>query len=367
MRQVEASRTIADQSRSYIRSLSADVVLDYDANGFSAQLDQLVKQSSELSRKQLIMKDKHGRAANEAQVWREQIDVIKAALADSRSALYKAVSRPNHVNCPLCGHEYENSIAEQFGLVEDHDQLANSLLHAQHKFRECESALTATHQALAEIQSDIDGIETLLSTKSADITLRDVVLCEGRREAFALIHNEILSLDIQIGSLLNAISLADARMKSATSRKKIKEIKDFFEQRVREFAEKLDVRLSESKPRLEAPTGGRGSEGPRSMMTYYYAFLHTSHRYTTSTFCPIVIDAPNQQGQDKKHISQVIDLILDKRLPESQIIIGIEDTIQISRDGIDLVTLAGPRNQLLREEYYQTASIIMRPYVAFLL
>ena len=42
---------------------------------------------------------------------------------------------------------------------------------------------------------------------------------------------------------------------------------------------------------------GRGSEGPRGLIAYYYAFLHTARRYSSSSFCPIVIDRPISKGK----------------------------------------------------------------------
>ena len=56
---------------------------------------------------------------------------------------------------------------------------------------------------------------------------------------------------------------------------------------------------------------GRGSERPRGITAVYYAFLHTARRYSSCAFCPIAIDAPNQQRQDD--MQRVLRFIIDKR------------------------------------------------------
>ena len=50
----------------------------------------------------------------------------------------------------------------------------------------------------------------------------------------------------------------------------------------------MDITISET-----------GSALPRALLAYYFTFLKIMNIYSTSTFCPIIIDSPNQQEQDK--------------------------------------------------------------------
>jgi hypothetical protein len=60
------------------------------------------------------------------------------------------------------------------------------------------------------------------------------------------------------------------------------------------------------------------------LLAYYYAILHTIHRYGSGTFCPVVIDSPNQQGQDDANLPKMLEFILDEQPPESQLVLGVE-------------------------------------------
>ena len=78
-----------------------------------------------------------------------------------------------------------------------------------------------------------------------------------------------------------------------------------------------------------------GSEGPRGIIAFYYAFLHTARRYSSCAFCPIVIDAPNQQGQDD--MQRVMRFIIDKRPADSQVIVATEDLFGLTEADATIV------------------------------
>ena len=88
-------------------------------------------------------------------------------------------------------------------------------------------------------------------------------------------------------------------MRAAVSLHRTQEIKAYFKDRLFEFAEYLSVRVDMGRaPSMVSMPFGRGSERSRGIIALYYAFLHTARRYSSCAFCPIVIDAPNQQRRD---------------------------------------------------------------------
>jgi hypothetical protein len=110
---------------------------------------------------------------------------------------------------------------------------------------------------------------------------------------------------------------------------------------------------------------GRGSEGPRGIIAYYYAFLHTARRYSSSAFCPIVIDAPNQQGQDD--MERVMRFIIDKRPADAQVIVATEDLFGLTEADATIVLVGERANQLLDDDKYDEVSDIVRPYLGQLI
>jgi hypothetical protein len=68
-----------------------------------------------------------------------------------------------------------------------------------------------------------------------------------------------------------------------------------------------------------------GSTLPRALFAYQFAIFELITEYSPATLCPFVIDSPNQQGQDKEHLPQILRFIADNQPPGSQLILGIEN------------------------------------------
>ena len=68
-----------------------------------------------------------------------------------------------------------------------------------------------------------------------------------------------------------------------------------------------------------------GSALPRALIAYYYAFFNLMKDYSTTIFCPLIIDAPNQGDQDIEHIDDIMRFINDNQPAGSQMILGISE------------------------------------------
>lgn len=67
-----------------------------------------------------------------------------------------------------------------------------------------------------------------------------------------------------------------------------------------------------------------GSGGPRSVLAYYAALWAACYGQMGSFQVPLVVDSPNQQGQDDINLPKIIQFICE-RLPQSaQLILGSE-------------------------------------------
>ena len=74
--------------------------------------------------------------SEERRLWLEQRDLVKATLAEMDESFAAALEQPADVACPTCGHHYDNSIADQFEIVQDKDGLFNALIISQEKLHE---------------------------------------------------------------------------------------------------------------------------------------------------------------------------------------------------------------------------------------
>jgi hypothetical protein len=193
-----------------------------------------------------------------------------------------------------------------------------------------------------------------------------VIAAQGRNEAGKIIRGRVAGIDDSISAKRRAEDAETELMKAAVNTKRSQEIRGFFKDKLFEFATSLSVRVDTTKqPSMTSMPFGRGSEGPRGIIAYYYAFIHTARQYSSSSFCPIVIDAPNQQGQGD--MQKVMRFIVDQRPADSQVIVATEDLFGLTDNDAAIVNVGKRKNQLLDEALYDEVSDIFRPYLGQLI
>ncbi len=97
-----------------------------------------------------------------------------------------------------------------------------------------------------------------------------------------------------------------------------------------------------------------GSGKPRALLAYYYSILQVIKENTTSTFCPIIIDSPNQQDQEKSNLDKILSFIVENKPEDSQLILGLVEMENIEFDGETIIL--DKKHSLLRENEYPTIS-----------
>ncbi len=365
-RTLEAEREVLHQTLQNMQALVTDVVLSFDLNDFQQESDQLLEESRQLHAEQLAYRQRLSDIADERRLWLEQRDLVKAALAEMDEAFAAALERPAEIACPTCGQHYDNAIADQFEIVQDKDGLFNALIISQDKLHELEAKAQVERGNIAQIENRLATINHLFSVRKANLSFRDIIAIQGRNEAARLIRSRVAEVDKAVGERLRGEQAASERMRAAVSRKRTREIRDYFTERLVAYTDHLSVRFDASRrPSMTSMPFGRGSAGPRGIISYYYAFLHTVRKYSSAAFGPVVIDEPNQQGQGD--MPRVMRFILDQKPTDSQVIVATHDLYGLTKQDATIITVGKRKDQLLDEDSYEEVSDILRPYLGQLI
>jgi hypothetical protein len=124
----------------------------------------------------------------------------------------------------------------------------------------------------------------------------------------------------------------------------------------------VDKLPEKSYKAIDARISELGSEQPRALLAYFVSILQTMKKFSSSTFCPVVIDSPNQQGQDDVRLPLMLAFIRDNLPAASQLILGVEDTSGVEFGG-HTITLT-ERYKLLQEAEYDEIREELRPMLA---
>lgn len=365
LRDAEGHRQGLVDALGHLRQIEPETAVFFDLDDFRAETDNLLAESRSLYDQQILYREKLSQVIETKSLWDAQVAVTRAALAEVDAVFESAVGHPVDVECPSCGEHYSNDIAARFGIAADAEALIQVLHDGQEQQR--------IHEVqIGKLRNDVDGVVTALArvqsalgVRRNELSLGEVVAAEGRNAATRILRDRVQDVDGSIGSFTSEIGELSKQMRSCVDRRRTDAIKGYFSNKLTEFAGRLDVRVGDARSRSISSTEyARGSEGPRGLAAYYYAFLHTTREYGSSAFCPMVIDAPNQQGQDAVHLPAIMSFLVKCRPPGSQLILGVEDAIGIEGADAKIVSVGKQRNQLLSEEMFEEVGEHLRPYIA---
>jgi hypothetical protein len=335
----------------------------YDLQEFAAECDDLVAESERL----LLLQDRHRRTVSdlheECHLLRAEVELLKSALSEMRGDFEMASALPLEVECPTCGQEYQNSLADRFGLIEDEGVLTKALTDALSKLEKAVERERAERDKLEAIEASLARIQKILDVRKQSLSFNDVLVAAGKTEAAKILR---VSLNEKV------VAARDSRIRSDTFRSSMNEYTDksrkaeiqkFYRTRLSMYSQQLDVHLDDpEKQSIVTVNVARGSEGPRALLAYYYAFLHTKINFTDNVRFPIVIDSPNQQGQDKVHLPQMIQFIFNHVPDGAQTIVATEDASGLDLEGVTIATYGEAKRQVLRKEEFDRVKVIFDPF-----
>jgi hypothetical protein len=360
-------RRAIERALNEVRDLVKEGALSYDLEDFAVEVEELVARSAELNRLQTNYRNDLARLENERDLWSEQQDILRASLNEMRETVRLAAEQPSSVECPTCGQHYENSLADQFGLITDFDGLFEAYQAGREKVSSLEAIIAKQRTSLQNVRSKLREVDAVLGQVRAETSLDDVIVARGRTETTLALRRRLGDIDAEIGAALAKLEAAEREMQLITDPKRTERITDYFQRCFAEFTAALDVRATFSTKGMSTSKLPRGSEGPRGLVSYYYAILHTAREFGSSAFCPILVDAPNQQGQDSEHLPAILTFLAERRPPSSQVIIASEESFGLEGEDIDVVGVGVRRNQVLDENSYESVAEVLRPLLGELI
>jgi hypothetical protein len=147
----------------------------------------------------------------------------------------------------------------------------------------------------------------------------------GAESAFSAFEVESAALKLDIDNRLSAIEKLTSQLKELTNTMRSKEIRKSFREAYASALISLNLPPIETgKLKLTSRPDLSGSGGPRSILAYYGAIWRTCLGKYASFSIPLVIDSPNQQGQDDINLPKVLKFIANDLPTGTQIIVGTE-------------------------------------------
>lgn len=339
--------------------------VDFTVNleDFKDEIKELLVECEKLKKDENALKEKLVELYNLKITITSQMEIARRAIDEARKDYNFAFEMDDEVSCPTCGAGYTNSFAERFELAMSQNQCTDLFAELTKESWELEKVIDKVNKDFNRKNIEIERLEAILEQKKEQVRLRDLIENEGRKELKSIFEESIEQLETSIYEKSKLLSDKNDILKSFDNPKRKKTVKDYYITLMYQYLRALDVQnLTEDSYRdFTKNIKNTGSASTRTLIAYYFSIFHTIKKYSSCTFCPIIIDSPNQQAQVLEHIQAIYNFIISQQPKESQLILGVENTFDIDFE-CDIIELKEKYSLLQKSEYEEVLAEIT-PYL----
>lgn len=362
--ELEQDRKVSQNILNNIKEKLSTIDFNIDVEIFKEEVKDLIIECEKLKKKEERHKENLVELHNNKLVIEAHIEIAKEALKETQKDYSYADRLDEHsINCPTCGAEYENSFIDRFEIAQDTDKCKELLKELNAERFDIENKIQKENSLLNRSIEEIERIEHLLQKTKGELQLRDIIENEGRNEIKKLFDERLAELNFKIQE--NAIQQEELKRKLASleDKQRRETILGEYQFSMAKYLRELEVMslTSNDYKNIAAKINDTGSSKARALISYYYSVLNVIQKYSTSCFCPIVIDSPNQQAQDIEHIDKILKFVKDNQPSNSQLILGLEELYDIDFD-CEMVELTN-KYHLLQDSAYEEVGGEISPYL----
>lgn len=266
--------------------------------------------------------------------------------------------------CPICGAKHANSFINRFKLANEEDAYNTHISDLIVERDSLQKKILDNTQQIEKISTQISEINSILETKKEEFTLNDFIQSEGAKNYKQTLQNDIANLQKEFSvNLLEQAQLKKAHREINKYNDRASILKKYSEI-MQQYSAELDaMEDDEIIDNIYARIKQTGSDGIRSLLAYFFTILYLINENPNVVFCPIVIDTPNQQDQDRVSLNKILGLIRKRTPKNSQIIIGLTNTEEMNLNGVKIIELEDTKRRILKKEHYDSVGKFILPFI----
>jgi hypothetical protein len=354
IKNLEDERKVLKNVLDKVKDKMTQVDFNINIEIFKEEIKELLVECDVLRKKQELLKSKLIEYYNFKMTIESQLVIAKNALKETRKDYEFAteIIVDDFVDCPTCGAHYENSFVERFEIAKDEDRCKELIMELIREQHEIDDHIGKKNSEYTRNNEEILKIEAILDKKKGEIKLRDVIENAGKNELKSVFEENSLTIIKSIHE--NALKQKDLqdRLKAYLDKNRREEIMDYYHKFMKKYLFELDVKTlkEESYNKIDTRIPETGSALPRALIAYYFSIFQVMKKYSTSSYCPIIIDSPNQQAQDLGHVDKILKFISENQPEDTQLILGIEELYDVDFN-CEVVELNDKSGLLQKDEY----------------
>jgi hypothetical protein len=365
---LKTDRKALDRAARRLQAGRSPIRFDLSPENFASKIDDLLSECQSLQEKQDRVQRVLSDLYSKRSALLEQNEIAGFALSEL-DADYEFMRKAAEAEivCPTCGTVHVNDFANKFGLISDAETCRGFLIEVRQEIEATDEQIAAERAKFEAFGGHITRINNILSEERGELKLRDLIEGESERMVDTAIAAERTDINFKISEEDARSNEASATMKSFEDKKFQKTIMDRYFQFMKQFITELRVPglAEKSFKQIDCVINETGSDLPRALLAYYYAFVHTMRGTSASALCTLVVDTPVQQDQDPENAARIIQFALGQVPQDMQMILGTVSLHGVDYDGYVIKT--ENKYRLLSKDAYEQVSGAMKHYFAKLI
>jgi hypothetical protein len=367
--ELDRERTLLQRAKLRISESRPKLGPKVSAAAFEIEINRLTNEVTTLNEKQETLRLFAVQQNEALNATEQEIRAAERALDDyEKDEQFIDRTGLEDLTCPVCGAKHTETFLSSLQYAEDARVLERTVLRLRTNSQRLKAEIERSSAERSELQSNYERLAELLETRRGDMKFGEVVESLGAENALSAFEAEEQTIENATSELLSKIHDRNLEMKSYVDKERGKDVRARFREHYKHARQLLNLEsVDVSKLQVYTRPDLSGSGGPRAVLAYYAALWQicspTGQASYVPPSIPLVIDCPNQQGQDVKNLPAIIAFISTKLPKESQVIVTFEGNVSEYFD--KRIELAGER-ALLEENQFDTVSDNLTPLIALM-
>lgn len=357
----ESNKKLLNTTKHNIAKHLNSAQFNIDIEAYQKEINLLLEECKQIKQDEESLKNRMLELHNRKYILVDQKHIVEHSLKElSKDYKYAVTELPDSVQCPTCGYVHSNSFNERFNIAQDEYRCQELLTEINSELDNINKILESSTQKVLELKQQHSTVFQLLEARQGEVKLGDIIKSVGRQEVNKVLENELRIINSKIFDIEDKIASQEKIMKEYDDPDRTREIKSKYLILMKRFLRQLHVfNLPEkSYKRMDCSINETGSDYPRALLAFYFALLHIINHFSTSTFCPIVLDSAKQQDQDDINWRGMLTFMKEEQPENSQFIMGLVDDLGIDFKG-KVIVLTDKYSLLQENEFDDVYKTVM--------
>ncbi|MFZ6624195.1 hypothetical protein ACOXU5_00735 [Vagococcus fluvialis] len=319
--------------------------------------NSIVKKLEKALRESFIIIEQLEKTKNNLYKNKQEIIQLNKIMKDLQLDIDFSRKLDEKIICPYCGVVHENSINNKISIVNNYEEAYELRKEKIKDDKNLNSILENLNLEKVTLENQIRNYNIEIKRNKKDFSMVQKYKNEGKFEIIVKSKNDLnkINEEIEEKKLKNILKKeAIDKLKDNKRRQTIlDDIKSYFY----DYSEKLsadtsNIKFKNFKPTHKSIDGSSGSEGTRLILAYFLSLYSLNIEREDFPFKFLIIDTPNQQGQDSENLEKIYSLLSEFSQTKGQIIIASERLTGFEDKVSKYINIGETKKNTLSEKYY---------------